>query len=238
MHKKRKEKEMLSLKYLDEQKTYSVSFNTISKNIVQIAGDFPVKTSGFILSREDKEDNWDYSAYTTVYREIEGRVQFSNDGSTYVPPIPPTPPEPYIPTLEEVKEAKVVEMNAVQQSIIEDGVTVKLSDGSEEHFTLTEKDQLSLFGLKDGVNDGEEKLPWHVDDESIHCCYYTPEDTRIITKTAKRFVTFHVTYFRDLRIYIRSLETKEDVEAITYGIMIPEEYQSVPLKDMLAAQNT
>lgn len=228
---------MLLLKYLDKQdkqETYQISFKTIAKNIVQIAGDFPVKTSGFTLAREGKEEVLgDYSDYTTVYREIEGGVQFSNDGSTWAEP---EPPEPYIPTLDEVKEAKVAEMNAVQQSIIAAGVTVKLSDGSEEHFTLTEKDQISLFGLKDGLNDGEEKLPWHVDDESIHCRYYTPENTRTITTTARRFVIFHVTYFRDLRIYIRSLQTKEEVEAIPYGIMIPEEYQSDPLKDMLADQ--
>lgn len=225
---------MLSLRYLNKKAIYKISFSKISQNVVQILGDIPIKTNGFMLSKDDgKVWNGNYSDYTTVYREVEGGVQFSNDGSTWVEP---KPPEPYVPTLEEVQETKVAEMNAVQQSIIEAGVTVKLSDGSEEHFTLTEKDQLSLFGLKDGVNDGEEKLPWHVDDESIHCCYYTPEDTRTITTTAKRFVIFHVTYFRDLRIYIRSLQTKEEVEAITYGTMIPEEYQSDPLKDMLADQ--
>ena len=52
------------------------------------------------------------------------------------------------------------------------------------------------------------------------------------------FVTWHVTYFRDLRIYIRSIEDKVAVAAIQYGTDIPEQYQSAPLKAMLAAQNT
>lgn len=79
---------MLSFKYQNEEKKYLISFNTINQNVVQIIGDFPIKNSGFMLSREDREDNWDYSAYTTVYREIDGGVQFSNDGSIYVEPEP------------------------------------------------------------------------------------------------------------------------------------------------------
>lgn len=49
-------------------------------------------------------------------------------------------------------------------------------------------------------------------------------------------MTWHVTYFRDLRIYIRDLESKEDVAAVEYGMELPEAYQSEPLKAMLAAQ--
>ena len=56
----------------------------------------------------------------------------------------------------------------------------------------------------------------------------------IITTKAMAFVTYHVTYFRDLRIYINSFQTKEEVEAITYGIIIPDEYKSDVLKDLEA----
>ena len=58
---------------------------------------------------------------------------------------------------------------------------------------------------------------------------------KIITDMATIFVTFEVTWFRDLRIYINSLQTKEEVEAIEYNIIIPEEYQSEVLKDLLKA---
>lgn len=51
------------------------------------------------------------------------------------------------------------------------------------------------------------------------------------------FVTWHITYFRDLRIYIRSLESKEEVEQVAYGMDIPEAYQSEPLKAMLAQKS-
>ena len=49
-------------------------------------------------------------------------------------------------------------------------------------------------------------------------------------------MTWHVTYFRDLRIYIRSLQDKSQVEAIHYGSDIPVEFQSEPLRAMIAAQ--
>lgn len=74
------------LQYQNDSSTYDVEFKKISKNVVQITGDFPVKNIGFTLSRVDMNDGWDYAAYTTVYREVEGGIQFSNDGSVYVEP--------------------------------------------------------------------------------------------------------------------------------------------------------
>lgn len=229
---------MLNMKYIGGKKVYAVNFRNISANIVELTGDFPVKTSGFTLSREGKEDNWDYAAYTTVYREIEGGVQFSNDGSIYVEPSEPEiiEQEPYVPTLEEVQEGKVQEMNAVQQTVIRQGIDVTLTDGTVEHFTLTDHDQTSLMGLQSQVAQGVEQIPWHTADEAEHCKFYSNADMALITTAAMEYVTWHVTYFRDLRIYIRSLQTKEEVEAVTYGMAIPEEYHSEPLKAMMAAQ--
>lgn len=228
---------MLLLKYLNEKKQYPVSFKTVSQNIVQITGELPVKKTGFTLSREGKEDNWDYSAYTTVYREIDGGVQFSNDGSVYIPPEPAPEPEPYVPTLEEVQEMKVAEMNEMQQSAIAAGVNVTLTDNTVEHFTLTDHDQTSLVGLQSQVASGEEMIPWHTSDEAEHCKFYINADMALITAAAMHCVTWHVTYFRDLRIYIRSLDSREAVEAVTYGMEIPEGFRSEPLKAMMAAQN-
>ena len=117
------------------------------------------------------------------------------------------------------------------------GLDVTLSDGTVEHFTLSEHDQISLMGLQTTVLSGEENIPWHTSDESESCKFYSNADMALITNAALSYVTWHVTYFRDLRIYIRSLETKEEVELVTYGMDIPEEYQSEPLKTMIAAQS-
>lgn len=224
---------MLSLKYLNEKEKHLISFNTVSKNVVQIRGDFPIKTSGFTLSREEKEDNWDYSEYTTIYREVDGGVQFSNDGSVWVEL---EPPEPYIPTLEEVKAQKVAEMNVAQQETIQNGIDVTLLDGTVEHFTLTDHDQTSLMGLQTQIVQGVEQIPWHTSDQDEHCKYYSNADMSRIVSAAMEFVTYHVTYFRDLRIYINSMENKESVETVWYGMYIPLEYQSEVLIDIYVAK--
>lgn len=231
---------MLTLKYLDSPKEYEVNFCKISAHVVQLLGDFPFSDAGFILSRKGKGDNWDYKSYTTLYRSIEGGMQFSDDGSVYVAPPDPEPapdPEPYVPTLQEVQEAKVAEMNAMQQAAIRSGITVTLTDGTAEHFTLTDHDQTSLMGLQSQVLAGEQNIPWHTSNEEEHCKFYSNADMALITDAAMKCVTWHVTYFRDLRIYIRSLAEKVEVEAVTYGMDVPEEYQSEPLRAMIAAQN-
>jgi len=81
---------MLILKFNDLENEYKVDFTQNSENIVTIHsvnGYLPVNTSGFILSREDASDRWDYSAYTTIYQKVDNfTYQYSNDGSVYVVP--------------------------------------------------------------------------------------------------------------------------------------------------------
>lgn len=230
---------MLNVKYIGDSTVYPIEFSVISDNVVQLKGDFPVLTDGFVLSRPKHDDNWDYSAYTTVYRESDGGVQFSNDGSVYVAPNPmpePTIPEfkPHEPTLEEIKAQKIREMNAEQQKFIQNGVEVTLSGGTTECFSLKDQDQISLSTLQKKAEEGSDKIPWHVDNIEEHCRYFSAEDMLIITETALQYVAYHVTYFRDLRIYINSMQDKKSVQSVTYGMYIPAEYQSEVLADFYA----
>ena len=142
----------------------------------------------------------------------------------------------YVETLEEAKEKKVTEMNEAQQQIITSGIDVTLADGTTDHFDLTDRDQMRLMGLQKQVESGVELISWHTSDEDEHCKFYSNADMALIAEKSMAYVTWHVTYFRDLRIYIRSLETKEAVAAVTYGMDIPTEYQSDPLKAMIAAR--
>ncbi len=237
---------MAYLKFLDSNSLIKCSVVPQGENVVSIkfSDAIVVDTSGFDLFL-DKEGEVDiggehYRGFNTIYRNDEvtaeyNGYQLSNDGSVYVEP--ELEPE-YEPTLEEVMEQKVSEMNSIQQQIIRDGVDVTLTDGTVEHFALKDQDQTSLMGLQTRVLAGDEYIPWHTSDESEHCKFYSNADMGIIASTAMEFVVWHVTMFRDLRIYIRSLQTKEEVEAVYYGMHIPEEYQSEPLKAMIAARNS
>ena len=232
---------MLNMKYIGSDTVHQVSFRKISDHIVEVRGEFPVQTDGFTLSPTWKEYDWDYSKFNTVYRQMECGVQYSNDGSVYVPPVPPPePPKPLEPTLDEIKDAKVAEMEIARQERIAYGTEVQLSDGTKERFTLTDRDQLSLIGLQlssavlpTSQEYTQAAFPWHPADESVACKFYSQEDMLKISKAGFEYVLFHVTYFRDLLIFIRSLGTKEAVESISYGANIPLEYQSEPLRKML-----
>lgn len=222
--------------FLDNTDTVEASVKKLGEHLIQISG-VEVNLSGFHLLNDAGSVFGKYDGFKTLYKENDGSYILSNDGSVYVEPVEPEPiPEPE-PTLDEVKEAKVAEMNKAQQDAIQNGVDVTLSDGSTEHFSLTERDQTSLVGLQAQVAIGAENIPWHTSDEDEHCKFYSNADMAKITSSALSYVTWHVTYFRDLRIYIRSLESKEEVEQVTYGTGIPEAYQSEPLKAMLAQKS-
>lgn len=239
---------MAYIKFLGKETVYK-GIVIPEENIVTLKfeGEKEISSSGFDLFN-DEDCQVDiggdyYHSFTTVYKNDEetekyNGYQLSNDGSVYVKPEPEPEPEPYVPTLEEIQEQKVQEMNNAQQTAIQNGINVTLSDGTIEHFTLTDHDQTSLMGLQSQVIAGEQLIPWHTSDETEHCKFYSNTDMALITSAAMSYVTWEVTYFRDLRIYIRSLQTKDEVEAVYYGMNIPEAYQSEPLKAMIAAQQS
>lgn len=222
--------------FLDNTDMVEASVKKLGEHLIQISG-AEVNLSGFHLLNDAGSVFGKYDGFKTLYKENEDSYILSNDGSVYVEPVEPEPMPVPEPTLDEVKEAKVAEMNKTQQDAIQSGVDVTLSDGSTEHFSLTERDQTSLVGLQAQVAIGAENIPWHTSDEDEHCKFYSNADMAKITSSALSYVTWHVTYFRDLRIFIRSLESKEEVEQVTYGMDIPEAYQSEPLKAMLAQKS-
>lgn len=227
---------MQNVLFLNTETPSKAEVKRLGEHLIQIIGDVEKNTSGFHLINDVGSVYGKYEDFTTLYKEIEGGFVLSNDGSAYVEPEPVPEPEPYEPNLDEVQEMKVREMNEAQQAAIQEGINVKLTDGAVEHFTLTDHDQTSLVGLQAKVLEGEDSIPWHTSDEAEHCKFYSNADMALITTAAMEYVTWHVTYFRDLRIYIRSLKEKTEVEVVTYGMTIPEAYQSEPLKAMIAAQ--
>ena len=207
-----------------KEPVYKVTFTTngngeIKGGLEQI----PKRYEELVVPEVIPDENYEFIGWNPAIPE-EGKV---DKEITFVSQLQ------YVPTLEEVQNEKVAEMNNAQQMTIQQGLDIALSDGSVEHFTLTDHDQTSLMGLQTLVAQGVESIPWHSADQSEHCKYYSNADMAIIAEKALQFITYHVTYFRDLRIYIRSLKAKEEVQNVTYGMEIPVEYQSEVLKDFL-----
>lgn len=228
---------MEKILFLNNETAVEGVVKTLSPHTIKITTNAPVNVSGFRLVTDKGTAYGKYDDYTTLYKEIEGGFILSNDGSVYQEP--ELQPEQYSePTLEELREAKVEEMNVAQQKAIQDGIDVTLSGGTAEHFTLSDHDQASLMGLQAQVMAGQENIPWHTSDETEHCKFYSNADMKMITGVAMSHVTWHVTYFRDLRIFIRSLQGKDEVGTVTYGMELPSEFRSEPLKAMMAAMQS
>ena len=76
---------MIKIKFNEIEKPINVSFS-MQNNIITLTGNVPQNTSGFIAYTVNDIVLGDYSEYTTIYRVLPDAVQFSNDGSVWVPP--------------------------------------------------------------------------------------------------------------------------------------------------------
>jgi len=132
-------------------------------------------------------------------------------------------------TVEFVREAKINKMSQTCNQVIEAGFDIELS-GKIEHFSLTTQDQLNLISLSSMAANGMEAIPYHADGEI--CRFYSNAEMQAIVARATAFKIYHTTYYNALKNYINSLDTIEAIAAITYGVELPEAYQSDVLKSL------
>lgn len=133
-------------------------------------------------------------------------------------------------SLEDARVAKFLEIATACEQTIYAGVDVSTSSGVE-HFSLTEKDQINLFGKKMQLLAGEEKLEYHEDGKP--CKYFSAEDMQNIVDKAMFFVSYNTTYCNALNMWIKSATKASDLEEIVWGVKVPEEFQNEVLKDYL-----
>ena len=138
-------------------------------------------------------------------------------------------------TLDEWKTAKKTEISKVCEETIYNGVDVVL-DEETKHFSLTEKDQLNLFGVQVQISAGAETIEYHADGEP--CIYYPVANMKIVVAAAMKFVSYHRTYCNSMYTWIKACDTVEAIKEISYGAEIPAEHQSDVLKAYLAEMAT
>lgn len=228
---------MEKIKIGESDKLYEIkSIRPMSSHVMQVvfAGSIPIAWGDITIYTEDGTKATTLTGYETVYKQDGQTVELSNDGSVYTPPAPPEPaepPEPYVPTLEEVRVGKKAEVSAACEQIIYAGINVTLSDGTTEHYSLTEHDQLNLFGKLSQISVGAAQLEYHADGQS--CRYYTAIDMQAIIQAAMRHVSYHTTYCNALNMWIAGCQTTEEVQEIFYGADVPRQYRSEVLNAYL-----
>lgn len=128
--------------------------------------------------------------------------------------------------------SKKAEISSACEAIIFAGIDVELSTGTE-HFSLTEKDQLNLFGKQAQLATGAEKLEYHNDGQP--CKYYSAADMTAIINAAMKFVSYHTTYCNSLNMWLKGCTKASEMSGIVYGTAVPDEYRSEVLDDYLKA---
>ena len=220
-----------------EKRRYEISsIRPESANVLEIVftDAIPAIWGDITIYTDDGTEATTLYGYETMWKQEGSRVWLSNDGSVYTPPSPPEPaepPEPYVPTLEEVRVGKKAEVSAACEQIIYAGINVTLSDGTTEHYSLTEHDQLNLFGKLSQISVGAAQLEYHADGQS--CRYYTAIDMQAIIQAAMRHVSYHTTYCNALNMWIAGCQSTEEVQEIFYGADVPKQYRSEVLNAYL-----
>ena len=223
----------------NERKYDIESIRPVTAHVLQIVftsdlpasyGDIQVYTSGDIQCSN-------LPGYCTVYRQEGQTVYLSDDGSVYQPPADPgdLPPDPYNPTPEELlaaaQAAKRSEISAACERAIYSGVSVTLADGTTEHFSLTEHDQINMFGKQAQLAAGVEQLEYHADGQP--CRYYSAADMQAIIQASVWHVSYHTTYCNALNMWIAGCQTAEEIQGIFYGADVLEEYRNEVLEAYL-----
>jgi hypothetical protein len=165
----------------------------------------------------------DFGVTDSVYMN-----HFYDNGVTSSEPEIELVPEP---TVEYVRSVKLLEMKNASQQAITDGFDITLFDGKTHHFSLKGADQFNILRLKMRVLDGEGNLSYHADGELYK--YYSEVDILSIAAEMDKTIDYHNVYYNSLENYINNIEDIEEISAITYGMEIPEEYQSEVLKTLL-----
>lgn len=163
--------------------------------------------------------------------EVDAIIAALDAGQPAPEPEPDPEPDPD-GSVELVRENTITQMSAACNATITGGVDVTLSDGKTYHFSLGLEDQLNLLSLQGMISAGAEAVPYHADGEE--CRYYSAADFNAIAQAATAWKLYQESYFNSLRGYIRSMETMAELLTVTYGMAIPEDYQTDVLIGLMA----
>lgn len=227
--------ELLKFNNDKDEKIYSCAIHFLNNRAIIKFEDLPddsLISKGFVLVNENNGVvQADYSEYAYVYALNEAEKTYTlttDENDIYVEPEVPVQKElteEEIAQQKEVeftstKEQKINEMNISCKNFIEKGVEY---EGKNYSYTL--QDQSNLLNAMNFASEIGMEFPYHADGES--CSLYTYDELRAIHIQEELNVTKNQTYFNQLKLYINSFTSVDDIDtvkAIQYGDELTGDY--------------
>lgn len=150
--------------------------------------------------------------------EVEQNWVYNPDDQTFSEPPAPEPgpePEPEPEPVEVARAAKVAEISTACSAAIDAGTSVDLPSGTREEFTYTVADQANVSEMFTACLAGATGYIYHAN--NAPCKTYPVADVVAIYGTLSMYKTGQLTYHNQLRQFVNSLTTAEDIQTVTYG---------------------
>lgn len=132
-----------------------------------------------------------------------------------------------------VMSAKLSEISNACNAVIVNGVDIKFGE-ENVHFNLSIEDQSNINNLFRVVELGGTEFPYQADGGV--CRIYTAAEIAAIYIAAQTLITTQTTYYNELKQYVQTLTSAEEVSAIQYGMTLPEPYLTEMNEKLAVAQ--
>ena len=132
-----------------------------------------------------------------------------------------------------VMSAKLSEISNACNAVIVNGVDIKFGE-ENVHFNLSIEDQSNINNLFRVVELGGTEFPFQADGGV--CRIYTAAEIAAIYIAAQTLITTQTTYHNELKQYVQTLTSAEEVSAIQYGMTLPEPYLTEMNEKLAVAQ--
>lgn len=132
-----------------------------------------------------------------------------------------------------VMSAKLSEISNACNTVIVNGVDIKFGE-ENVHFNLSIEDQSNINNLFRVVELGGTEFPYQADGGV--CRIYTAAEIAAIYIAAQTLITTQTTYHNELKQYVQTLTSAEEVSAIQYGMTLPEPYLTEMNEKLAVAQ--
>lgn len=135
--------------------------------------------------------------------------------------------------IETIRNIKLKEISDACNHTIISGIDIEFNK-EKVHFNLSIEDQSNINNLFRVVELGGTEFPYQSD--GGECRIYTAAEIAQIYIASQTLITTQTTYHNALKQYVQSLSSIEDIDAVTYGMELPEPYLTSVNKKLATAK--